>query len=110
MNVATQASDLPRPVRDGQPDVDAPDDLFRGPGRPQFLDDRQTHHVVELRLSATVLFRPHIAFLCTFRFLPGVPSDLPRDGRGLPPKPQIGLYFHALGCGKMGIAHGDSSV
>ncbi len=108
--------------REGDPSVEEPPhDLFRGPGRPQLPDDRPTHRFVELRLGAAVRFRPHVVFLCTFRLVPGVPPDLPRDGRGLSPEPsrdgpdghpelQIGLYFHAFGCGKMGVAHSDSSV
>jgi len=119
--------DQPRidPTIDGRegdfPVEETTHDLFRGPGRPQLLDDRPAHHVVELRLGAAVSLRIGVALLCAFGRVAGVPSDLPRDGRGLSPEPsrdgpyghpelQVGLYFHAFGCGKMGVAHSDSSV
>ena len=61
------------------------------------------------------------ARLGTFSHVVGVPSNLPREGRGLSPEPSrdgpdghpellIGLYFHAFRCGKMGVAHAISSV
>ena len=101
--------------------VEAADDLFRGPGRTQLLDDRPAHRVIEFRLGAAVGLRLLVAFLGTFSHVAGVPSDLPRDGRWLSPDPsrdgpdghpelQIRLYFHAFRCGKMGVAHSDSSV
>ena len=107
---------------EGELSVEEPShDLFRGPGRTQLLDDRPAHRVVEFRLGATVGLRLLVAFLGTFSHIVGVPSDLPRDGRGLSPDPsrdgpdghpklQIRLYFHAFRCGKMGVAHSDSSV
>ncbi len=132
--------DLWRSFRDGETDVDpsrvdpsvdggegnfpcveTADDLFRGPGRTQLLDDRPAHRVIEFRFGAAVGLRLLVAFLGTFSHVVGVPSDLPRDGRGLSPEPsrdgpdghpelQIGLYFHAFRCGKMGVAHAISSV
>ncbi len=101
--------------------VEAADDLFRGPGRTQLLDDRPAHRVIEFRLGTAVGLRLLVAFPGTFSHVVGVPSDLPRDGRWLSTEPsrdgpdghpelQIGLYFHAFGCGKMGVAHSDSSV
>ena len=68
---------------------EAADDLFRGPGRMQLLDDRPVHHVLKLRFSATVDLRPLVASLSTFGHVAGVPSDR---------------------CGKMSVAHSDSSV
>ena len=101
--------------------VEEADDLFRGPGRTQLLDDRPAHRIIEFRLGTAVGLRLLVAFLGTFSHVVGVPSDLPRDGRWLSTEPsrdgpdghpelQIGLYFHAFGCGKMGVAHSDSSV
>ncbi len=101
--------------------VETADDLFRGPGRTQLLDDRPAHRVIEFRFGAAVGLRLLVAFLGTFSHVVWVPSDLPRDGRGLSPEPsrdgpdghpelQIGLYFHAFRCGKMGVAHAISSV
>lgn len=63
------------------------DDLFRGLGRPQFLGDRPAGRLVKLRLGAAVGLPLHVAFLRTSRFVVGVPSDLPRDGRGMTPEP-----------------------
>ncbi len=85
------------------------------------MAERPAHRVVELRLGAAVGLRFLVAPLGTSRFGAGVPSDLPRDGRGLSPEPsrdgpdghpelQIGLYFHAFRCGKMAVAHEISSV
>jgi len=41
---------------------------------------------------------------------PALALDERRDGPDGHPELQIGLYFHAFGCGKMGVAHSDSSV